>query len=130
MCEVHAQEAKGEGAVESEGLDHFMVSEFIKMKEDLAEKQVARGETLSSAKGKETSKEGATKSKRTMKSEGTSVREEGRLRTVQGNLFCQLAIAFMNRSDHYHHAELIDVKTHQAWMPAFQGVRKVTQLRA
>jgi hypothetical protein len=130
VCESHVEAAESEEIDDSQQLDQFMVSDFIKMKDDLAEKQVAQGESVGITKATGASKEeGMSKKARTTKANGMSVRAENRARMVQGNLFSQLAIAFMNRSDHYHHAELIDVKMHQTWMPGFQGVRKTTPER-
>ena len=95
--------------------DQFMVSDFIDMKNTLAAKQSENLEELGAL-----SKD--TKGKGTSKGMKAASRADMRARTVQGNIYAQLALAFMNRSDHYHHADLFDVKVHQSWMPGYQGV--------
>jgi myo-inositol-1-phosphate synthase len=99
--ESHAEAQEHEKADDTDELDHFKVSGFIEMKEELEERQPKHME------------EGS----RTKRGRG-----ELRSRMVQGNMFAQLGLAFMNRSDHYHRADLYDIKVHQSWMPAYQGV--------
>lgn len=114
--ESHAEASESEEMEESASLIQFTVHDFVKMKDELAEKQAARGEKTTEGKGKGK-----------MKPAQRTVREEARVRTVQGNIFAQVALAFMNRSDHYHHAELFNIKAHQSWMPGHQGVSATNQ---
>jgi len=110
--ESHAEAAEDVN-VDSFHLSQFMVEDFIQMKNELAAEQVTRGEVVGGEK---------TADKAKGKAAGQGARAEARVRTIQGNIFAQLALAFMNRSDHYHHAHLFDIKLHQVWMPAYQGV--------
>jgi len=115
VCEQHAEDAEEDEELNPSKMSQFMLSDFIEMKTQVDETQSTAGEEGAMKKGK---------GKATDKGEG-GVRAENRARVVQGNLFAQLALAFINRTHHYHHADLFDVKTHQSWMPGYQGVSHV-----
>ena len=96
-------------------LQQFELKDFVEMKKELAATQSAlAGEDLT-VKGKEKEKKGK-------KASVASGKALMRMRMVQGHLTAQLALAFMNRSHHYHHGEIFDIKTLHSWMPAYQGV--------
>jgi hypothetical protein len=121
ICELHA-EIGDEELPDAASLDQFMVSEYIRMKEVVGEQQTKGGnDFVTKGKGKGDGETGTRKA-----STSTAVTASGRSQThariVQGNLPMQLALAFMNRSDHYHHAELFNIKVHQSWQPGYQGV--------
>jgi len=121
ICELHAEIAEEEEVPDSATLDQFMVSEYIQMKEEVGEQQGKGGDDfVKKKKGKTDGEKGTTRRVSTALS--TSARSQTQSRIVQGNLPMQLALAFMNRSDHYHHADLCSVKVHQSWQPSYQGV--------
>jgi hypothetical protein len=48
--QVHAETAETEDITDSHEMDQFMLSEFIEMKEDLAEKQAMHNKTIGTMK--------------------------------------------------------------------------------
>ena len=121
ICELHAEIAKEEEVPDSATLDQFMVSEYIQMKEEVGEQQAKGGDDFVKKKKGKTDREKGT-TWWVLSALSTSARSQTQSRIVQGNLPMQLALAFMNRSDHYHHADLCSVKVHQSWQPLYQGV--------
>ena len=125
ICTKHALDADEEVEFESSlALEQFSVRDFNDMKVDLADKQKGDDVTV------EEKTEGSRKVKKTA-SKSTGWGKAGmRMRKVQGHLYAQLALAFMNRSNHYHHSDLFDAKTHESWMPAYQGVSRDVKFSA
>jgi hypothetical protein len=116
ICAKHAldeEEGEFESALE---LEQFGLREFIAMKKALAETQKG-DDTIVASKD-----EGSKKGKKLAVKTAVWAKAGVRGRKVQGHLYTQLAVAFMNRSNHYHHAELFEAKTQETWMPAYQGV--------
>lgn len=120
ICELHAEMAEEEDLPDPACLDQFMVSEYVQMKEEVGDQQVKSGDSfVKKGKSKGDGEKGGQSPSTAL---STSARSQTQTRIVQGNLPMQLALAFMNRSDHYHHAELFSVKAHQSWQPGYQGV--------
>lgn len=121
VCTNHQENVDSMQGIDSLSLDQFMLTDFIRMMEKVGIDQAARGEALG-ATPEDSDVVASGKGKGKARAE-PSKKAASKARAVQGNLWAQMALAFMNRSHHYHHADLFEMKTMASWMPAYQGVR-------
>src|SRR6266852_5995252 len=127
ICELHAEIAEEEELPDSARLDQFMVTEYVRMKNEVTEQQLAHGDDfVTKGKSKGDGETGVRKASTVL---ATSAQSQRQTWIVQGNLLMQLALAFMNRSDHYHHAELFNIKVNQSRMPGYQGISGTCKVR-
>jgi hypothetical protein len=127
VCQIHEDEV-GTGAEEDlSTLAQFLVSDYATMNEEFISEHFAAHEKAV-LEGKDAySDDDEGGGKRKGKGKGKAKGEETRrgqtaTRKVHGTLVGQLAVAFLNRSQHYHESGLCDQAQHASWMPGYQGV--------
>jgi hypothetical protein len=127
ICQIH-EDRLGNGAEPDVAmLAQFKVSDYILLNAEFLAEQSSAQETAE-LEGKDVfsdDEDGGGKGKGKRKGKGKaqgSQRGQITKRQVQGSLVAQLAIAYMNRSQHYHEAGLCDLSQHESWMPGHQGV--------
>jgi len=125
ICAKHTLDADEEHEFkDSLALEQLGVHDFKRMKKELADMQKGDDVTV------EVKAQGSKKGKKTASKSAVWGKAGMKMRKVQGHLYAQLALAFMNRSNHYHHSDLFEAKTHESWMPAYQGVSREVKISA